>query len=249
MKAWNFASRNIKEILRDPLGIIFCVIFPVAMIGMFQLIGHYTPDAYWFNIDVLMPGIIVFAFAFVMLYMAILVSKDRTTSLLSRLYSSPMKTSDYIIGYGVPGIILGYLQIIICVIVSYIIAAATGVSLSFGGVLLNFAVDLPVIIVMTAIGILFGSILSDKSAPGVSSAIITISAVLGGAWMPLETMGSLETVCKFLPWYPATCMGRMAVSGEYEGFWMYLVTDIAYAVVISVLAVIAFKKMMVKDNK
>ena len=102
MKAWNFASRNIKEILRDPLGIIFCVIFPVAMIGMFQLIGHYTPDAYWFNIDVLMPGIIVFAFAFVMLYMAILVSKDRTTSLLSRLYSSPMKTSDYIIGYGVP---------------------------------------------------------------------------------------------------------------------------------------------------
>ena len=147
MKAWNFASRNIKEILRDPLGIIFCVIFPVAMIGMFQLIGHYTPDAYWFNIDVLMPGIIVFAFAFVMLYMAILVSKDRTTSLLSRLYSSPMKTSDYIIGYGVPGIILGYLQIIICVIVSYIIAAATGVSLSFGGVLLNFAVDLPVIVV------------------------------------------------------------------------------------------------------
>ena len=203
MKAWNFASRNIKEILRDPLGIIFCVIFPVAMIGMFQLIGHYTPDAYWFNIDVLMPGIIVFAFAFVMLYMAILVSKDRTT----------------------------------------------GVNLSFGGVLLNFAVDLPVIVVMTAIGILFGSILSDKSAPGVSSAIITISAVLGGAWMPLETMGSLETVCKFLPWYPATCMGRMAVSGEYEGFWMYLVTDIAYAVVISVLAVIAIKKMMVKDNK
>ena len=67
--------------------------------------------------------------------------------------------------------------------------------------------------------------------------------------MPLETMGSLETVCKFLPWYPATCMGRMAVSGEYEGFWMYFVTDIAYAVVISVLAVIAFKKMMVKDNK
>lgn len=163
------------------------------MIGMFQLIGHYTPDAYWFDIDVLMPGIIVFAFAFVMLYMAILVSNDRTTSLLSRLYSSPMKTSDYIIGYGVPGIILGYLQIIICVIVSYIIAAATGVNLSFGGVLLNFAVDLPVIVVMTAIGILFGSILSDKSAPGVSSAIITISAVLGGAWMPLETMGSLET--------------------------------------------------------
>ena len=101
-----------------------------------------------------------------------------------------MKTSDYIIGYGVPGIILGYLQIIICVIVSYIIAAATGVSLSFGGVLLNFAVDLPVIVVMTAIGILFGSILSDKSAPGVSSAIITISAVLGGAWMPLETIAS-----------------------------------------------------------
>ena len=67
--------------------------------------------------------------------------------------------------------------------------------------------------------------------------------------MPLETMGSLETVCKFLPWYPATCMGRMAVAGEYEGFAMYLATDIAYAAVMSVLAIIAFKKMMVKDNK
>lgn len=249
MKAWNFAVRNIKEILRDPLGIIFCVIFPVAMIAMFQLFRHYTSDAYWFDIDILMPGIIVFAFAFVMLYMAILVSKDRTTSLLSRLYSSPMKTSDYIIGYGIPGIILGYIQIIICVIASYIVAAATGVSISFGGALLNLLTDFPVIVVMTALGILFGSVLSDKSAPGVASAIITISAVLGGAWMPLETMGSLETVCKFLPWYPATSMGRMAVTGTYDGFALYMITDLAYAVVLSALAVVVFKKMMIKDNK
>ncbi len=249
MKAWNFASRNIREILRDPLGIIFCVIFPVAMIGMFRLIGHYTPDAYWFDIDALMPGITVFAFAFVMLYTAILVSRDRTTSLLSRLYSSPMKTSDYIAGYAIPGIILGYMQIIICAAVSYTVAAFDGVSLDFGGVLAGAMAYFPVIAVMTALGILFGSILSDKSAPGISSAVITVSAVLGGAWMPLETMGNLETVCSFLPWYPATSMGRMALAGEYEGFAAYLVTDIAYAVIISALAAAAFRKMMTKDNR
>lgn len=249
MRSMNFAIRNIKEILRDPLGIIFCIIFPIAMIGMFQIIGHYTSEAYWFNIDVLMPGITVFAFSFVMLYMAILVSKDRTTSLLSRLYSSPMNTSDYIIGYAVPGVILGYIQIILCAVVSYAVAAVTGITMSFGGILLNFAVDIPIIITMIGLGILFRSIFSDKSAPGVTSAFITISAVLGGAWMPLETMGGLETICRFLPWYPATCMGRMAIAGDYDGFVLYMITDIAYAIVISVLVIIAFKKMMTKDNK
>ena len=94
------------------------------------------------------------------------------------------------------------MQIIICAAVSYAVAAFDGVSLDFGGVLAGAVAYFPVVAVMTALGILFGSILSDKSAPGISSAVITVSAVLGGAWMPLETMGSLETVCGFLPWYP-----------------------------------------------
>ena len=38
MKTLILAKRNLKEILRDPLSIIFCLIFPVIMLVLMSII-------------------------------------------------------------------------------------------------------------------------------------------------------------------------------------------------------------------
>ena len=99
-KALIFAGRNIKEMARDPVIYVFCVAFPVAMLILFVVINSFTNGTTpIFEFPSLLPGVITFSFSFIMLAECLLVSKDKTTSLLKRLYTSPMKKSDFVSGY------------------------------------------------------------------------------------------------------------------------------------------------------
>jgi ABC-2 type transport system permease protein len=246
MKIITFAKRNIKEILRDPLSLVFCFLFPVIMLLIFQAINHYSAMSIpWFNINILMPGIMTFSLSFVMLYMAILVSKDKTLSFLDRLYSSPMKITDFILGYMLPGMIIAYIQIVLCCIVSVIIGSIVDINLSILAIGLLLLLSLPMIILMVLLGILVGITFSDKAASGISSIIINIIAFLGGAWVPLDTLGRLGTICKFLPFYPNVIVGRAILNKEaltFNGFWLYLLIVLIYALVFWFLTLSRFKR-------
>ena len=95
MRALNFAKRNFKELIRDPLSLIFEIALPLFLLFIFQ---QFNLPNELFKINNFTPGIIVFGFAFITLFSATLIAKDRTSSLLIRLGTSPMKPKDYIIG-------------------------------------------------------------------------------------------------------------------------------------------------------
>ncbi len=96
MRMLNFAKRNFKELIRDPLSLVFEIVLPVFLLFIFQQFN--IPDEI-FSIENFTPSIILFGFSFITLFTATLVSKDRTSSLLIRLGTSPMKSSDFILGY------------------------------------------------------------------------------------------------------------------------------------------------------
>jgi ABC-2 type transport system permease protein len=96
-------------------------------------------------------------------------------------------------------------------------------------------------------GIFFGGLFSEKSAPGVSSIVISLCGVLGGAWMPLETMGGFGKICRCLPFYQANLAGRVAFSlqkADFDGFWLNIIIVSAYAAALVILAAIAFRSRM-----
>ncbi len=213
----NFTKRNFLEMLRDPIIYIFCAVFPVAMLIMFSVINRYSGgNTPVFELPSLIPGIMLFSFSFVMLLMSLLVSKDKSTAFLVRLYSSPMKTSEFLIGYALPGITVGIVQEIICLVSGKVLALLTGGAyFGIGASILLCLAMLPMLLTNVALGIWFGTVLSDKSAPGLSSVLITASGLLGGAWMPLDTMGGLETFCRFLPFYPSVYIGRILTGANH----------------------------------
>ena len=101
MRMMFFSSRNYKEILRDPLNIAFGLGFPLVLILLLSAIQANIPVDL-FRIDSLIPGIAVFGFSFISLFSGMLIAKDRGTSFLIRLYTTPMKSKDYILGYTLP---------------------------------------------------------------------------------------------------------------------------------------------------
>ncbi len=254
-----FFNRNLKELLRDSTIYVFCLLFPVAMLLLFNIInsftGGHTPT---FEIKSIVPGVIAFSYTFITLTLSLLISKDRQTSILKRLYSSPMRSFDFIFGYAIVGVIIGFLQTVICVITGGIIALCKGEGfISFGGILLLIVSQLPILIFCVFLGIIMGTLFNDKTAPGISSILISASGILGGCWMPIETMGSFETIARFLPFYPSVYLGRISTSainalGVVYNFNLFavigLITVLIYMVVAVVLSIFIFKKSMISDN-
>ena len=100
------------------------------------------------------------------------------------------------------------------------------------------------------IGLIFGAILNDKAAPGISSIFISLSGIIGGCWMPLETMGDFEKVCTVFPFYPSVYLGRCITGSAHvlvdelgnttyytfsDRGLLFLIITFAYLIVITLL--------------
>ena len=258
-KVLNFYKRNLKEVLRDPIIYIFCLGFPIVMFLLFFVLNKYTSGhTPMFELYSLLPAIIVFSYSFVMLTLALIVSKDKQTFFLKRLYSSPMKSYHFILGYFFVGLIIGVLQTLVCVITGFVISLISKDGfVPFGDILLLIISQLPLLITNVFLGILFGTIFNDKAAPGVCSIFISLAGILGGCWMPIETMGGFETICRFLPFYPSVYIGRVVTNATNSFGQTYTFSRVAgvglipitvFMAVSVILAIVAFKKNMVSDK-
>lgn len=252
-RALIFASRNAKEILRDPLSYLFCLGFPVVMLIVMTAVNSSIPpqaEMHVFEIANLAPAIGIFGLMFVTLFAALLISKDRTGAFLIRLYSSPMKAADFIWGYLIALLAIAAAQLMICMTAAYIVSLATGNAISPANLLLCCAVSLVSAVLMSGTGIIFGSILSDKAAPGLCSLIISAGSMLGGIFMDVDAMGgTILKICKALPFYHCVRAARAAVSGEFGEIGKPLAISAIYAAVILLIAVIAFGRKMKADLK
>lgn len=241
-----FAKRCMLELLRDPLSYVFALGFPLVMLIVMTILNDAIPPEAGmtvFSIDRLAPAVYVFGLSFIMLFTALLVSKDRAEAFLVRLYVSPMRRADFLSGYTVPTLVLAVLQGIITMTAALVIASFTGASLKVTGALLVLAASVPAMVLFIGFGLLFGSLFSDKAAPPLSSVVISVSSFLGGMWMDLDHMsGAIVTICDVLPFWHAVRAGRMALAMEFDGIGVHLAVVSVWAAAVYVLAVLAFRK-------
>ena len=248
MRTLVFASRNTKEITRDIFTLIFGILFPLVLLVLLSAINSSIPEGAGmklFEITNLVPGIAVFGLSFISLFTATLVSKDRCTSFILRLFTSPLKSSQYIAGYTLPLIPMSLLQIIVCYIASF----AFGLEWS-ANILLAIIVNLPTTILFIAIGLLCGTVFNDKAVGGVCGALLTnLSAWLSGTWFDLELVGgAFEKIADMLPFVHAVNAGRYALYGEYSKITPELLWVIGYAFIITVIAIVLFRYKMKQDK-
>ena len=128
-----FANRTMKEILRDPLTVAFGLGFPLIILLLLSIIQANIPVP-MFELKHLTPGITVFGLSFMTLFSAQLISHDRESAFLTRLYTTPLKAHEFILGYLLPILPLCIVQSIIC----YIAALILGLSFSINIICINY---------------------------------------------------------------------------------------------------------------
>lgn len=243
MRMLNFAKRNFKELIRDPLSLVFEIILPIFLLFIFQQI-NIPGESY--KLENFTPGIIVFGFSFITLFTATLVSKDRSSSLLIRLGTSPMKSRDYILGY-----IISLIPIVIIQnILFFAVACLLGLSFSIN-IIYTIFISLIISILFICLGILIGSLVSEKATGGVGSVIVQLVCFTSGMYFSKELIGKgFAIVCEILPFESCLNIIKGILNNNLD---IILTRNIfgfsIYTIVILVLAIIAFKKKMYSDNK
>ena len=242
MRMLTFAKRNFKETLRDPLNLSFLFGFPVVLLLLLSAIQANIPVSL-FEIEHLAPGIAVFGLAFMTLFSATLISKDRQSSLMQRLYTTPMRSVDFILGYTLPMIPIALAE----GIATYIFAVILGLDVSVK-ILFATLFVIPVAVLYIAIGLLCGSIFNDKQVGGICGALLTnLSAWLSGIWFDLDLVGgAFKRVAYALPFVHAVEMERAVLAGSFSGALPHLLWVLGYAVVILTAAVLLFLHQMKK---
>ncbi len=243
MRMLTFASRNTKEILRDPLNLAFGLGFPLVLIVLLSAIQANVPVKL-FEIQHLTPGITVFGLSFMTLFSATIISKDRGSSLLQRLYTTPLTPVDFILGYTLPIIPIAVAQCVICYIVAIVLGLEVTVNILYAVIFI-----IPVSILFIALGLLFGSILNDKQVGGICGALLTnLSAWLSGTWFDLELVGgAFQKIAYALPFVHAVEMERAILAGRFDGIFPHIWWVLGYAIITLAAAVLLFLRQMKKQ--
>ncbi len=243
MKTLVFAKRNTKEILRDPLNLAFMFGFPLVLLLLLSAIQANIPVEL-FNIKSLAPGIAVFGLSFMTLFSATVISKDRGSAFLERLYTTPLTSVDFILGYTLPILPLAVLQSVVC----YLAALALGLNLSVN-ILLAILFIIPISLLYIAIGLLCGSLFNDKQVGGICGALLTnLSAWLSGIWFDLNLVGGVfQKIANLLPFVHAVELERAVLNGNLSGAIPHLWWVLGYAATLTVIAVLTFFNQMKKQ--
>lgn len=242
MRLWSFSTRTAKEICRDPLTVAFGLGFPVILLLLLSAIQANVPVSL-FELKSLTPGITVFGLAFITLFSATLIAKDRESAFLQRLYTTPLTAPEFILGYALPILPIALLQGVIC----YLVAAVLGLKITLQAVLAVLLL-LPSAVFFIALGLLCGSIFSVKQVGGICGALLTnLTAWLSGVWFDLNLVGgAFKRVAEVLPFVHAVELERAVLSGNLAGGFPHFWWVLGYAALTGLLAVWAFLRRMKK---
>ncbi len=240
MKMLTFAGRNAKEILRDPINLAFGLGFPLVLLYLLSAMQANIPVSL-FEINTLTPGITVFGLSFVTLFSATLISKDRESAFLQRLYTTPLTGLDFILGYMLPILPIALGQTAIC----YLAAVPLGLHLSVNVIYAIIGL-IPMAVFNIALGLLCGSVLGVKQVGGICGALLTnLSAWLSGVWFDLSLVGgAFEKIAHCLPFVHAVKMEQALIRGDFASGLSCAFPVFVYAALITALSVYGFLKQM-----
>ena len=189
----------------------------------------------------LTPGIVIFSFAFLIMFSAILLAKDKQSAFLTRLLTTPLKSSDFILAYILPFIPLALFQ----TGAGFFVGAVLGAT--FSKVFISLIIFLLIALTCVSLGMILGSLFTVNQVSGIGSFFITAIALFSGAWMNLKMVGGIfETIGYALPFAHAVDALNELLTGsslfidiKINFYWISI-----YTVVLFILAILSFKWKM-----
>jgi len=188
------------------------------------------------------PGIAVFGLMILVSTAAGIIAGDREKGFLARMFTTPARPWDFILGYSLPFIPV--------LIISTLIYLGVGMALGLtvvGNLGHAFLIFFLIGLCSIGIGMIVGSLIKSESQAGVSWIFIVPIAMISGAWFSVEGMPSaVKSVAGALPFIHAIDGSRAIINGSSlsavmsDLYWL-----VGWAVVLFAAGIILFSRKMV----
>lgn len=240
MRLLAFSRRNLRELVRDPLTLLFGAGFPVAVLLLMTAIQSHIPVAL-FQPERLTPGIAVFGQSLLTLFSATTLARDRESAFLARLYTTPLTAAEFLLGYLLPILPLALLQSLLCYGTAAVLGLPVTVRMASAA-----ALTLPCALFFIAMGLLCGSLFTVKQVGSLCGALLTnLCAWLSGAWFDLELVGGvLRRIAYALPFVHGVELQRAALAGDLPWLLPHLPWILGYGAATMAVAIWAFVRQM-----
>ena len=241
MKFLSLADRNMKEVYRDPVSMLLGLLLPIGLLILFSSIGKES-QLEIFTPVFLTPGIMIFSYSFLLMFAAMLLAKDKKSAFLIRLFTTPLRPSDFILAYILPFVPLALFQTVGCFIAGAIMGA------TFSNLMSSLVILLLIAMTCISLGVILGSLCTENQVSGLGSLLITIIGLFSGVWMDLKMVGGVfEIIGYALPFAHAVDASKALLSGasttEISNNILWVTV---YAIVFFVVAILAFGRAMKK---
>jgi ABC-2 type transport system permease protein len=188
------------------------------------------------------PGIAVFGLMILISTAAEIIAGDREKGFLARMFTTPARPSDFILGYSLPFIPV--------LIVSTLIYLGVGVALGLtvvGNLGHAFLIFFLIGLCAIGIGMIVGSLVKSESQAGVSWLFIVPIAMISGAWFTVDRMPSaLTSIAGALPFIHAIDASRAVINGlSFPAIALDLYWIAGWAVVLFAVGIALFRRTMV----
>ena len=188
------------------------------------------------------PGIVVFGLMILISTAAEIIAGDREKGFLARMFTTPARPWDFILGYSLPFIPI--------LIVSTFIYLGVGMALGLtvvGNLGHAFLIFFLIGLCAIAIGMIWGSLIKSESQAGVSWGFIIPIAMISGAFFTVEGMPSaVKSVAGALPFSHAVDASRAVINGSsFSAIIPDLYWLVGWAVVLFAVGIALFRRTMV----
>ena len=235
----SLAKRNFKETIREPLSLVFCLIFPVLMLLLLTLIFQnfeIVPEN--FKITNYANGICVFGYSFAGLFVALQISADKNSSFIKRINIAPTSKMLYYFSLVVSALWITISQTIIF----YSIALIFGYPFNLN-LLIGFFYLIPSQVFYISVGVFIGSVCKNEKQTGpITSIVTTLVGLLGGVFMPISAFkGGFATFVNILPFSHTVSIASELLTKGAVCIYPHILYIVGYTIVIWALIMI-FKK-------
>jgi len=188
------------------------------------------------------PGIAVYGFMILISTAAGIIAGDREKGFLSRMFTTPARPWDFILGYSLPFIPV--------LIVSALVYLGVGMALGLtivGNVGHVFLIFFLIGLCAIGIGMIVGSLVKSESQTGISWIFIVPMAMISGAWFTVDRMPSaVRSVAEALPFIHAIDASRSVLNGSsFSAVILDIYWLVGWAVVLFVTGITLFRRTMV----
>ncbi|MDH5267692.1 MAG: ABC transporter permease [Candidatus Bathyarchaeota archaeon] len=229
---------ELKKLVRQPANLFLTLLFPAVLTLMFGVV--FGDPEMGMDINLIVPGLIVYACIFIIMTIAQSFSTERQEGLLKRMNTTPMTSSEFMGSQIITNMLIAILQVVIVFVLAVFIGFRPNGGV--GGIFLAFPIVALFSLSSVGLGLITATVSKTPEVATGISFVFILPQMFFGTFIPLTN--TTRQIAVFIPSYYVVDALSLIFAGDWTNSNILLDTGVIsiVSVIIVIIGVLLFEK-------